>query len=374
MPTIPCPACGLPRAEDLFETVPCPLCGHAGPRPEIPTEEGEPESDLPWVILESPPRHAANDPGPIAEEITPPSGGRRRAGVLAGFLVGVAAGVGGTTTWPVVRDSLSLHFSIETVGIDSTQTEQQREPTPSTAEASADVPTAPDPLPPAAPVASVPVSPASVPPTPKQTVVIGRPAEPAPFNPFRPAAAPAKRLDDNVDTYGPNIPPGGSLVVRGRVKRLIVTGLEAGAVLDASELETKEVVVVGPVEGGSRLSVRAPDGRIRFLARVDARSVIDVKAPGGQVVFENATEFGRDGSKIDGGSRVDVTARDVRFAGQITGAGTRVFVTLTRGGGLSFAEVAGAARLEYRRAVPTDPEPVVVRGTVRSPAVVAKAE
>jgi hypothetical protein len=99
-----------------------------------------------------------------------------------------------------------------------------------------------------------------------------------------------------------------------------------------------------------------------------------VRAPGGKVLFEMPTDGAADGSKIDGGSAVDVTAREVAFHGRIAGAGTKVAATLTAGGALAFAEVDGPARLEYGKADPDDIDPDVVRGRVGPAAVVRKVD
>ena len=45
---------------------------------------------------------------------------------------------------------------------------------------------------------------------------------------------------------------------------MIVRDLDAGAVLDCSELEAEEVLVIGKIDGGSRLTLRAPGGSIVF--------------------------------------------------------------------------------------------------------------
>jgi hypothetical protein len=158
------------------------------------------------------------------------------------------------------------------------------------------------------------------------------------------------------------------------VKVLRISGLEAGAFLDCSELEASEVEVVGKIDGGSRLSVRATGGRVTFRAKVDGKSRVDIHAPGGTVGFEGSTNPTREGAKIEGGSTVSVLARAIRFHDQIGGIKTRVAVTLTAGGSLSFAAIDGPSRLEFTKADPDDPEPVVSRGKVGAPAVVARVE
>jgi hypothetical protein len=149
-------------------------------------------------------------------------------------------------------------------------------------------------------------------------------------------------LDNPDGETRPVVRPGGHLVLAGTVKRLVIPGLQAGAVLDASQLVAGEVVVAGPIDGASRLVVRAPGGAVRFRGRVD------------------------------GGSVVEVVARTVGFDEPIGGAGTRAVVTLTSGGELTFAAVGGPSRLEYRRANPADPAPKLTAGRVVPPGIVAE--
>ena len=92
------------------------------------------------------------------------------------------------------------------------------------------------------------------------------------------------------------------------------------------------------------------------------------------MTFETPTGMGRDGSKIDGGSEVDIHAKAVGFRGLIAGAKTKVNVTLSAGGTLAFAEIDGTARLEYGKLDPDDAEPQISKGRIGAAAVVKKVE
>ncbi|MDB5312907.1 MAG: hypothetical protein JWO38_7109 [Gemmataceae bacterium] len=377
MATISCPKCGLPRAEDLFGTIPCPLCGHAGVLSPAQTGEDEPDTDLPWIIPEDSAHRVApvtaGDPLELPAPL--PAKGQLVPGLLIGFLVGVAAGVGGTFGWPVVRDWLPAANPSEVAQADQSPADPPSDSSARSADPST-TPTQPDPAAgPGAPAQTTPNPPSSpgVQGPPKEAVVLGPPPEPVPLNPFRPAAPRAVRLEQ-ADAYGPFMAPGDKVTARGRVKRLIVSGLEAGAVLDCSELDAKEVVVLGKIDGGSQLMVRAPGGRVSFHAKVDGRSRVEVRAPGGTVTFETPTDTTGEGSKIGGGARVDIKAKGVVFLGRITGTGTKVSVSLTTGGSLAFTEIDGPSRLEYGKADPDDPDPVVKRGKVGGSSVVTKVE
>ena len=87
-------------------------------------------------------------------------------------------------------------------------------------------------------------------------------------NPFRPTGPPAMVLDNPDGETRPVVRPGGHLVLAGKVNRLVIPELKAGAVLDAAQLEAGEGVVAGPVSGRSRIVVHAPGRVVRFRGTV----------------------------------------------------------------------------------------------------------
>jgi hypothetical protein len=181
-------------------------------------------------------------------------------------------------------------------------------------------------------------------------------------------------IDNPNGTSDPVVRPGGKLVLRGRVKTLRVRGLEAGAVLDCSDLDAHEVIVSGKIDGASTLWVKTTKGLITFQAKVDGKSRVGIVAPEGTVVFANPTGERGAGAMIGGGSTVEVKARGAHFHDRIVGDGTRVAVTITGGGTLLFVGLEGASRLEYGKADPDDSDPTVVMGRADPPAVVKKIE
>jgi hypothetical protein len=252
-------------------------------------------------------------------------GTRFGLGLAAGLLVGTAAGAGGILGWQGRPTAASEPEATAAVPAPA---DPPPLPTPQSP--------APLPKPPDPPPAGESPAPAG-PPTKDKTAEKDRP------NPFRPGGPPPPLVLDNPDgETRPIVRPGGHLVLAGKVKRLVIPGLQAGAVLDASRLEAGEVVVAGPIDGRARLIVRAPAGLVRFRG------------------------------KVDGGSVVEVTARTVGFDEPIGGPETRAVVTLTSGGELTFAAVGGSSRLEYRRANPGDPAPKLIAGRVVPPGIVAE--
>jgi hypothetical protein len=353
----------MPRAEELVANTACPICGHVG----LPTGDS---IDEPVLLPEpTPPPAPAATPNPSVA-------GRVLAAGVLGFVVGTAAGVAGLLGWQAAVGSRQ-----QTAGADNAAAVNVPVPVadsggsrPPLASTNEPIPAPREPVaraaPPADPPAPVP-TPVVNPPK-EQPIAFGPPARPNPdpANPFRPAAPPAEKLDNPAGVASPVVRPGSSLVLRGKVRTLRVAGLESGAVLDASDLEAEEVIVVGKIDGGSKLWLKAPNGRVTFRARVDGRSRVGIEAPGGSVAF--VPEGASDGAKIDGGAQVEITAKSVRLDGTIGGAGTRVAVSVTAGGSLAFREIVGSSRLEYGTADPDDPEPSVTRGKVAAPAVVKK--
>ena len=148
-----------------------------------------------------------------------------------------------------------------------------------------------------------------------------------------------------------DLPPlrkGEYFVLKGELRTLRVTGLDAGSILDASGLKASIITVTGTIDNHSVLKLSAPSGTVHVASKIDGRSNVEVSAPDGEVKFLVSTTPDRDGSKIDNGSTVAVTGRTVEFRGDISGADTRVTVTLTRNARLKVATVNGQATVEYK--------------------------
>jgi hypothetical protein len=155
---------------------------------------------------------------------------------------------------------------------------------------------------------------------------------------------------------------------------LRINGLGAGAILDASGLEAGSIYVCGTINGGSLLKLNCLDGVVEVPAAVGERSWLEIHAPGSSVRFVYPTTPDKSGSLINGGATVAITARTVDLRGDVTGAGTKVTVTLTRNGSLKAAAVRGTATIEYKTENPKDREPPATAATVAPTATFKKVD
>lgn len=337
MSTIPCPGCGMPRAEELVGETACPVCGEAPPL----AEDLEPEPEVLRPTARS--TRAATDNLPAdASELAGWAGGPRPgfrhpfgrlgAGLCVGFLLGATVGVGGVFAWQG-----SLPFTLA-------DTADNSSPDPNTPAA--------DPKP--VDVAPMPREANHVagysPPNPVVSPADPRTPDPKPLVPPPP---PGKTVVIDVNepdgTYTLPFPTrnGEHVVLKGRAKVLKLGPVEGGAVVDASQVVAAEVNV-GKVDGGATVKVNAPEGVVEFSGKVDGNSVAEINAPGGEVRFPVPTAGPQEGTKIDGGAKVTIVAKRVIIRGDIAGAATRVHVTLTRAGSLRASAVQNTAVLEYR--------------------------
>lgn len=322
MSTIPCPGCGMPRAVDLAESTPCPICD-AG-MPVAAELEPEPKVPSPSIVSEpSVPRSSGFPLGWIA------------VGLLVGFSIGAMAGVGGTLGWQRGL-SFASHDSDDT-----SANEPPGKPEPATS-----VPNNPAPASTNPPVTST----SNYPPKTDSTVAPEPMPEPQPMGAPPPAGQPVViEVNEPDGTYTLPFPTkkGEQVILHGRAKVLKLHAVEGGASVDASKLIAAEVHVER-VDGGATVKLNAPEGVVSFAGKIDGKSTVEVNAAGGTVRFPAPTLPGQEGAKIDGGSKVTITAKYVKLLGDIGGPATHVNVNLTRAGQLNVTTVQGTAVLEYR--------------------------
>lgn len=324
MSMIACPGCGLPREEQL-NNVPCPVCD-AGPA--LPTA---PES----VAKKPAGRDSTTGlPADISEmnRSAPREGFPAWFSWAAVFVFGIATGVVGFSRWQAANAPVEV-AKAEPVN-----------PRP--------LPT----LPPQPPAKRV--EPAPIPAEPKPPVEPKPSPEPAPEPSLtEPKGMPVGgerpvTIDLNLPNGTYSIPfamkKGERIILKGKVHTLRASGLDGGAILDASGLEAAQVYIGGTIDNGSVLKVNAPNGKVTVGGSVLGKSSVEITAPGGDVIFSAPTTPTRPGSAIDSGSIVVITARSAEFLGDINGSNTKVTVNLPRIGMLKVVAIRGTANVEYR--------------------------
>jgi hypothetical protein len=348
MATVACPGCGLPRAETEVGATPCPVCD-AAPASFAATASRKKQPD---------PDPTAGLPADVSQlnAARPQVPGEANSRVLVGavtFALGAFCGVGGVLgfqaiDWPKPQDAPEV--------VANPEAESTLGRSAPTLPAVAPMPHEPAPKPIVRTPPDADFHLVQQPPPPGQETVV--------------------KLNQPDATYAVPFPmkSGEHVVLQGKVKTLRVAALDAGAILDASKLEASVIIVTGDINNRSTLKLNAPNGVIRLTRKIDGNSLVELKAPGGEVKFMLSTTPSREGSKIDGGSTVSVTARQVEFKGDITGTGTKVAITLTSEAVLRVATVNGKAIVEYRSPDARRLPPEVVVGSVARTATFRKID
>src|SRR5262249_37748107 len=73
--------------------------------------------------------------------------------------------------------------------------------------------------------------------------------------------------------------------LKGKIGKLRVEKIDSGAILDASELEAKEIVISQNIQGTTLVLLNAPKGKVVFLGEIKGASQVAVNAPDGIVIF-----------------------------------------------------------------------------------------
>lgn len=380
MATVECPGCGLPRVESELGDRPCPVCdaqpvAPAASRARPKATEPDPTQGMPADVSElyAPGAPRANAPAH--------AGGSRTAVGAVAFALGALCGIGGVLGVQAIDWSKPKADATEVAARPS---EEPPAPAPATAAQPPAPPGDANPTPPPKPAVAPPqpaVTPTGTPaPKPKAPAVETQP-DPELGPDVKQIKAPlpghvtTHEFNDPKDVYSvPALRRGEHVVLKGKVKKLHVHALDAGAVLDASGLEVSVVTVAGKIDGRSKLKLRAPNGAVQISSKIDGGSEVTIDAPEGEVKFTAQTTPRNEGSKIDNGSTVAITARVVEFKGDVTGADTKVSLTLTRNAWLKVASVSGKATIEYKSQVAGWSPPDVSVGPVAPTATFRKVE
>lgn len=360
MATVACPGCGLPRVESELDTKPCPVCAAAPAAPATPRTKPKPKDPTDGLPADASELYAPGAPSPIRAVSHSHAGGSKLVFGAVAFLLGTLCGVGGV------------------LGVQALDRSEPKFNEPEVVAKPTDTPAIPLALGPRLPeVAPMPHEPA-----PK---LVEPELDPDPelgpnvkqIRPPLPGHVETHEFNEPMDVYSvPVLKKGEHVVLKGKekVKALRVHGLDAGAVLDASELDAAVITVTGRIDNGAKLKLNAPNGTVHISGKIDNKSDVTIAAPGGEVKFMVETRPNREGSKVDNGSTVAVTARVVEFKGDITGTGTRVSIVLTRNAWLKVAQVNGRAVVEYKPQVAGWSPPDVIVGPVAPGATFRKIE
>lgn len=327
MALIACPGCSLPRTTSDSESA-CPVCGYSPTSDRSPPTPSAPVATVPLPA----PIPATPAPRPL------PAASPRDPSLLPWILAGI--GFGGALVcaagWYLA--STDLPRLPDTVTAAPEVVARELAPTPRRAP-----------------------NPTEVAPPPRGIVIVIE--KPNPWLVSREGDFAVLHIDQPNDVYKLDILGAGNrLKLVGRAAKLSVDGVTGGAVLDATELVTKAVTFVGPIDGGSAVKLKVTEGGTVHVRGVLDESTLAVSATGGTVTFDRRT------GKAAVAGRVTVTARSVSFAAPVSGPATRVDVTLTGRGTLRFVELSDAAKILYRSSRPDDPPPVVTPGTIKDTA------
>jgi hypothetical protein len=359
MATVACPGCGLPRVESELDTKPCPVCASAPAAPAVPRAKPKPKDPTDGLPADASELYAPDAPSPIRAAGYSHGGSKLVFGAVA-FLLGALCGVGGV------------------LGVQALDRSEAKPNEPEVAAKQAETPALSLALGPRLPeVAPMPHEPTPKPVEPELDPDPELGPNVKQIKPPLPGHVETHEFNEPMDVYSvPVLKKGEHVVLKGKekVRALRVHGLDAGAVLDASDLDAAVITVTGRIDNGAKLKLNALNGTVHISGKIDNKSEVTITAPGGEVKFMVATTPTRDGSKIDNGSTVAVTARVIEFKGDITGTDTRVSIVLTRNAWLKVAQVNGRAVVEYKSQVAAWSPPDVIVGPVAPGATFRKTE
>jgi len=134
---------------------------------------------------------------------------------------------------------------------------------------------------------------------------------------------------------------GNTIKLTGKVSKLIVSGVDGGATLDATELDTKTISFNGRIEGNATIKLNMPNGTLTFSKAISGGANIDAQVPGGSISFSTP------GATVSGGAKLKITGKSVWFHTRIDG-GCTIDVTVSNLGSMKFLELAEGSKIHYR--------------------------
>jgi hypothetical protein len=160
----------------------------------------------------------------------------------------------------------------------------------------------------------------------------------------------------------PSLNQGRTLKIVGQIKTLRLTSINDGATLDATGLRVETILMDGGVNGRSTVKLAAPKGRVHLRGSINGESTVTIDAPDGVVILSGPNGSSKDVDIINGESKLKIVTRELELQGVINGTQTLLDVTFTKQGRLTYHLLQGQSRVDYRRADPADPQPVIAGG------------
>ncbi len=168
----------------------------------------------------------------------------------------------------------------------------------------------------------------------------------------------------------PPLNQGRTLKITGQIKTLRLSSINDGATLDATGLRVETILMDGGVNGRSTVKLAAPKGRVHLRGSINGESTVSIDAPDGVVILSGPTGSSKDVDIVNGESKLKIVTRELELQGVINGTKTRLDVTFTKQGRLTYHLLQGQSRVDYRRADAGDPQPIVAAGKLRAGAKV----
>lgn len=175
-----------------------------------------------------------------------------------------------------------------------------------------------------------------------------------------PREAPGRMLDRRLDypqgtAAVPDLNGNDVVKIAGRARLVKIGSVAGDAVLDASGLAADEIVVSGDISGRAVVKLNAPNGKVIFGGHATGQSRITVNARGGELIL-----LSRSG-RLGGNTDLEISSGRVVLDGP-AGENARISITFTAGGFLRTRRLEGNARIVYRKAAASDPEPTLETG------------
>ncbi len=172
----------------------------------------------------------------------------------------------------------------------------------------------------------------------------------------------------------PSLNQGKALRIVGQIKTLRLSSFNDGASLDATGLRVETIILDGSVNSRSSLKLAAPKGRVHLRGSVNGESTVAIDAPDGVVILSGPLGSNHDVDIVNGESKLKITTRELELQGVVNGTRTQLDVTFTKQGRLTYHLLQGQSRIDYRRADPGDPPPIIAGGKLRAQAKVQAAD